>query len=271
MKKILVPTDFSQNANNAMIYALELARQTGSQVILLNAYSIPYSGSTVVIDITDILKEEAWKELEKQMDVCRTRYQDVHVTPVAEYGAAADVVAAAVDSYAVDMVVMGTKGAHGLKGAVFGSVTAATAKRSKAPLLAVPEDFEYKKPRKIAFATDFKVNDASHFNVLAAMLKASGAELELINVSADVHAINKDELEAGVKAKMPEVFAGIHSFKYVQDSDVEEGITNHLINNPADMLVTVAHHYGFFERLVHRSIARRLTLHTHIPLLFLHD
>lgn len=271
MKKILVPTDFSQNANNAFLYALETARSAGTEVILLNAYSIPYSGSTVVIDITDVLKEESWKELEKQMEICRAQYPDVKVTPVSEYGSAADVVADAVDNFQIDMVIMGTKGAHGLKGAVFGSVTAATAKRCKVPVLAVPEDFEYEKPKKVVFATDFNLKAGVSFPALESIIAANRAELEIINVSQDVKSVDQYSMEAKFRNAAPVLVQNVHSFKFIQGNDVEDGIFNHLLNNPADMLVVVAHHYGFFERLVHRSMARRLTLHVNVPLLFLHD
>lgn len=271
MKKILVPTDFSQNATNALVFGLELARKNNAEVILLNAYSIPYSGSTAVIDISDVLKEEAWKELEKQMDMCRAKYQDVKVTPIAAYGAAADVVADAVDAYQIDLIVMGTKGAHGVKGVVFGSVTSATASRAKIPLLAIPEENEYAAPKIIALATDFKINDASNYNVLGGFLSAYMAELDILNVTSDIKALNQDELKNKFSSSLPILTKGIHTFSFIQDGSVEDGIVNHLINRSSDMLVVVAHQYGFFERLVRRSMSRRLTLHANMPLLILRD
>jgi nucleotide-binding universal stress UspA family protein len=271
MNKILVPTDFSANSTNALVYAMEVARKFNSQVILLNAYSIPYSGSTIIVDITDMLKEEAWKGLEGQYELVKHKYSDVKVNMVAEYGAAADIIAGIVETYHIDMVVMGTKGAHGLKGVILGSVTAAAAKRLRVPLLAIPEDVEYKNPKRFVMATDYKLNHPEQLLPLEKLMSAFGGEIDFVNVSDNVKDASLDALESEFKAKVPGLLKEIHTFRRVQSNDVENGIINHLVNHPVDIMVVVSHHRGFFENIFHRSMAKRLTLHTALPLLFIND
>ena len=271
MKKILVPTDFSPNAQNAFVYALELAKEFEAEVILLNTYSIPYSGSTVMVDITDVLKEEAWKELEKQMETARLQYPSVHVTPAAEYGSAADVITAAVDNFGIDFIIMGTKGAHGIKGTIFGSITSAVMKKVDIPVLAVPEDFEYKKPKSVLYPTDLSGGYGDHFKALKSILEKFQSELTILNVSEDAAELNQEKIKADFTKEHQELLTGTHEFVFVQDDEVEEGIVTHIVNNPCDLMVTVAHHYGIFERLMHRSMVRRLTLHSTVPLLIVRD
>jgi hypothetical protein len=137
--------------------------------------------------------------------------------------------------------------------------------------LAVPEENEYADPKIIALASDFKVKNAANYQILENLMNTYMAELDILNVSTDVKSLNQDDLKSSFSSSLPKLTKGIHSFRFIQDDDVEDGIVNHLVNRPAHMLVVVAHQYNFFERLVRRSMSRRLTLHANMPLLILRD
>ena len=113
INKILVPTDFSVNAANALDYALAFARHNAVEVHIVHSYSVPYTGSSVMIDISDVLREKAEEEIHNLIQEIRHNHEndEVSITHSCEYGPASEIIASKAENEKVDMIIMGTKGA----------------------------------------------------------------------------------------------------------------------------------------------------------------
>jgi len=73
-------------------------------------------------------------------------------------------------------------------------------------------------------------------------------------------------------ADLDDLFVGIeHSFKFIEDNDVEKGILKFVNDNNIDLLAVISRKRGFFERLFHKSISKKLAMHANVPILILSE
>ncbi|UJH91367.1 universal stress protein [Antarcticibacterium sp. 1MA-6-2] len=166
MKRVLLPTDFSQNAFNAIRYAIQLLWNEECTFYLLNTYTpvlydsvfILYNSSSLSLD--EIYNENSLKGLEKIEEKIRQDYNNKKhcFEKIAEFNLLNESIREIVKDQNIDMVVMGTKGATGAEQILFGTHTVHAIKRIKCPLLAIPSGFHFKLPHNILFPTDYDVN-----------------------------------------------------------------------------------------------------------------
>ena len=156
MRTILVPTDFSKVARNAAEYAVAFAKGIKANVLLLHVYHVPVPVSIDAAPIMIITPDELRKESEKQLKKEALRLKKntgVNVKYKATMGLAVDEILA--EQRNASFIVMGMKGASKLSETLMGSITTATLRKAKTPMIVIPEKASYKKPVKIAFACDY--------------------------------------------------------------------------------------------------------------------
>ncbi|MAX79542.1 MAG: hypothetical protein CL843_05115 [Crocinitomicaceae bacterium] len=272
MKKILVPTDFSENAENAFDYAVTMAGTEEVEFILLNAYHAPNAGTGgMLVSITDVLRDESAKDLKAAVADLQEKYTGLQIKGISLYGELLEVVDRVITSENCDVVVMGTQGASGLKKVLVGSNTEKVIREVKIPVIAVPENGEYSGFDHIVFATDMKViNDARIMNPLLDVAKKFKARVSVLYVVKEGTEPKIDEdIE---RLRLEDYFEDIeHSYHVVFSNDVEKGISQFLADEGADLLAMIPRHVGFFDRLFKGSITQKFAYHTKTPLLAIHD
>lgn len=273
MKTILFPTDFSKNADNALKYALELAKRTSSGLILFNAYQMPHNRADIMVSIMDILKQDSEKGLKETLDKIKANpgYASVDCKTESHMGDVVSVADALVKEKNIELVVMGTRGASGLLETIIGSNTASMIQHVGCPVLAIPENCKYKIPAKICFAYDLKeIKNPADMQFLIQLASLFNAEIQVLNVRPDPQ--DQDMEQASAEVTLFHYLEGVkHDFFLSAAEDVIQGIQDFIKDHNIDMLVMVAHKYSFFEKIFHRSITRKLAFYTEIPLLALHD
>ena len=164
MKRILIPTDFSHNAWNAIEYSLAFYNNRPVNIHLLH---IVYSGSVTngddlyshgvsILENPGKVKVKQLKDLQHKIDTLYPRNKaniDVRVV----HSLFVEGIKNTVDKLDIDLIIMGTKGASGLKEKTIGSHTGAVITRVKCPVLVIPERANYERPENIAFPTDFNI------------------------------------------------------------------------------------------------------------------
>ena len=270
MKKILVPTDFSKSAFNALEYAVNLAAKLNAEVILLNAYAVP--NSSVMIDLTDVLKEDSINGLVKVKKEITEKYPNSKLETIDYNGDLTSSVKFCSASNDIDLVVMGTTGATGLKETFVGSNTATLIQEINIPLIAIPFKSKLSKKLKIAVSTDLKnLKNIDVFQTVKDLAKIYNGEFHLINVSENLSKVNpKDFIEHAID--VDDIFLGFkHSFKFLENTDFEAEILDYITENDINMLVVVSRKRNFFGRLFHKSISKKLTMHSPVPILILSE
>lgn len=260
MKKILVPTDFSSAADIALRYALRLAEKFDAELLILNSYEVPHSGATMMVSINDLLQEESAKGLERLQTKIQEDYQKVKISTVSLLGNLENCIREMIRTHAIDLVVMGTTGATGIEGKLFGSNTANMIRNIDAPLIVLPATAEINTPEKIAISTDFQfeMTDKIYDPVRFLALNYS-SKINFINVTSSYQKEELERLEEGFGMEVD----------FVYNDNVEAGIQEYLEDKNVDLLVIVAEKHGLFHNMFKPSHSKMMARELNIPMMIL--
>ena len=273
MKTIIVPTDFSAVALNALHYALALAKDLPAKIILYHAYQIPVTFSevpVVTISLEELQKESETKLQELKRDAEHITSHEVHIEAQNILGDVVEELATMCNNYRPFLVVMGTKGAGALERMIIGSSTLAAIKRLDAPVLIVPPGATYKPIKKIGFACDFNhVKDTIPVDEIETLVKTFHASLHILNVD-----YKEKHFTGDLSAELTELNEMLEHlqphYNYINSKFVEEGINAFSDANSIDLLLTVPKKHNFWENIFRKSQSSELVLHSHLPIVAVH-
>lgn len=279
MKKILIPTDFSDNASNALSYALNLLKGTDVVFQLLHishpmvdipSSSIEYFEPIIYQDQSTndaLVKRQLISVLESnKIEESNIKYEIIH-----EIGFASDVIVSKSKELESDLIIMGTKGASGISQFFLGSVTADVIKKSEVSVLAIPADYTFEKLDKIVFATDYEgISNKKTLKPLFDLAARFDAKVLMF------HAIEAKEPIAAYIEEL-QVWKAEKNFHHVRHSNsiascenIADGILDFAGENEADMIALIPHTYTFFGNLLHKSVSKQIAFESKTPLLALH-
>ena len=157
---IILPTDFSDNAFSAALYALKLYNNEQCTFYLLNTWMFTNSGSRTYITSTylDRLQEETSQKLEEHKVLLEEKSNKANheFRTIFSKEPLVNTIKKAIKDQDINLIIMGTKGATGAKEFLFGSNTVNIINKVKnCPILVVPDGYEFITPKKIAFPTDY--------------------------------------------------------------------------------------------------------------------
>jgi nucleotide-binding universal stress UspA family protein len=266
MKKIIIPTDFSETAHRAARYALTLFGDSATYT-LVNAYQVPHSGSTMLLSIADILKRDSEQLLKEQLIKLEDEFPQLtdRLSVVAEMGPADLVLRKLVTHNGIDLVVMGTTGATGLKGALVGSVASGVMQQVPCAVLAIPSGMEPHMPKKILLAADDHSIAQDHCpEALSYIAGRTSAKVMIMNVLGEGES-------TGSSDRVPvNKFDGIdHSYHFEKGKNVGETITSFAQEADVDLLAMVRRKKDLFANLFGHSNTREMIRKTKLPLLVL--
>ena len=278
MKKVLIPTDFSDNAWDALTYVIRLYDDIPCFFYILNTYEVNSGGvntavhSSVTKKLYDILREDSKKGLDKT-EAYLNEYllNDKHeYKTISRHGSISSVVRDLVNKENIDLVVMGTTGASGIKEALMGSNTMRLIKNiNECPIIAVPQDYEFREPELITFATDLKkLLSSIELNALTELLLIHNLDLEILHVKKEneLNDIQKQNIDI-IKQHLG---TNNVSFKEINlEKSISNTINKYTQNNNVDIICLANYEHNFIERLTHEPIIQRVGFHTQIPLLII--
>jgi nucleotide-binding universal stress UspA family protein len=273
MKTILVPTDFSKCANNAMVYALEVAERLGTSVTALYVVYPNEGVDNNMYDaffVDDYVKERL-KGMEKWVKKF-TNGQHFNKVPIhleCRIGFPVSTICQAASDLGASLIVMGTTGATGLRGMLLGSVAGGVVANSKKPVFVIPPRASFRNTARFALATDFKMPvSKGSLQIMRELLNLQHTGLDI------VHVVEKNAKTPDRKAEdaLSEKLGTIpHDFHYLHDSNIVRAIHNFLESRDCNGLVAVAHEHSLLRSLFVKSVSRSLAHHTTVPTLVLHD
>jgi nucleotide-binding universal stress UspA family protein len=275
MKTILVPTDFSKNAENAIDFAVAFAQKENSMLILLHAYHITYPvsdfpGEIIAEEISET-KRVADEKLKKLcLEIMQT--EKVKCERVCKEGLATDVILEASEKMHPDFIVMGTKGASGIKEVLWGSNTAKVIEKTQHPVIAVPDGAVFDGIKKITYATNYYASDIDAIKILSEIAEPFKAIINILHISdGEYIPENENELLKQFVSKVSKkVDYNNFSFQLILGQDVEKELSNYLKEDSTDLLSMSTLHRNLWEKLFGKSITKKLAYHTNVPLLAFH-
>lgn len=279
MRNILIPTDFSENSWNAIAYGLSLFKKTNCTFYIIHISPVlaASGGETAMVLPPELIEEELLKE---SLEKLNTLLERIHKLPYntkhtfhtsAKYGFFIDHIKNAVASKKIDLIIMGTKGASGLKKVALGSNTGSVITKVKCAVLAVPEKAAYHKPKKIGFPTDYIIDyNLNILSLLKDIALLTSAELKFLHIE------NKTETLSALQSKNKEFLAFYfknisHNFSTLNGQNLDSAIDKFTTTENLDLLVMVAKNLNFLERILFRPTVEEISYHTRVPFLVLHE
>jgi nucleotide-binding universal stress UspA family protein len=276
MKRILFPTDFSEASNNAFVYALKLADAIKAELITLHAYELPqlHIGGlpNTLKEVYDSIELENFENFKDQIPLLRDIAEQhnlghVKISNILKHGDLIWTIKKVTKEENIDYVVMGTKGASGLKETFLGSNTGSVMTELEAYVIGVPQSSEYNGIQNVVFTTRFREKD----------LKALKKVIELAKLfDAKVHCLYVKTKKTDVNPVIIEDWKFLFKddkvvFHIIEDENVQQTILNFVDSYNVDMLAMLNYKRGFFEELFKQSLTQKLSYHVQVPLLAIHE
>ena len=272
MKRIILPTDFSENSIHAIQYAMELFKEEECTFYLMNTYTPAIYQTEYVlhspgqIGLGDVYQSESEERLEELHKSLKEKYQNPkhHIMTHSAFNILVDEVVSMTENEEAELVIMGTQGASGAKEIFLGTHTVHVIKKSKCPVIAIPADYKAQVPKTVLFPTDFEVQyrkeDLAPFLNIVSL---TGASIEVLHIASGYGLTEEQQTN---KSKLDELLADIpHTFHELSNQPIIEGINKFQRENSVDMLIMIQNKHTFLERLFIEPIIKKIGFHVNIP------
>jgi len=280
MRTILFPTDFSEIANNAFLYALHIAKSIHAKIYILYTYLEPVLSAThggqpellgEVYQTIELNQFEIYKKKKENLKEIAVNegLQDVELIFLFEEGTVSAVVKNIVDRERIHLVVMGTHGESGFLSKLIGTNTVNVIKSIQNPVLAVPPHAKYQGIKRTVFTTLFREKDKSALKEMLLMAKAVGSKIECLHV---LH--NNKVADILLQTESWQKEFSENDVRYVildEVESIENTIANYILENNIDIIGVVKRNRNFFDRLFNNSISNNLAFHSKVPILVFHE
>ena len=278
MKNILLPTDFSDNSWNALEYAVGLFKDVPCNFYVLHIGRLNQSSAK---GNSFTIPQPRDRKIRKKLNLFFDRIELLpqnrrhHFVAIEEYGTIVDAIRKTVDDKNIDLIVMGTKGASGVKAAIIGSNTGDVITKVACNVLVVPEKATIViPPKEIVFPTDYNIF-YSHtiLEAISEILDISKAKLQVLNVlkSSLLLTPEQEKNKGYLQDYLEETFQDAHRFHDAINKNIKTAIMQHVVMGNAELVIMVAKNLNFLQNLFFDSTIEKVSFHTTVPLLVLHE
>ncbi len=276
MNTILVPTDFSPAASNAIDYAVELAKFFNARIVLVHAFALPITShdAGMTLQMHSLLQEAAKENLETiRKEIYAKHKVDFDISCIAEAGPAYDVIKIVSAKEYADLIVMGmVRRAGKLKEHFIGSTSLEVARKLEIPTFIIPENIKYHRVHKISFACDLKATEETDLVYLAKYFSnIFGAELEVVNVEniEEEVSVEKAQTSDFIEKKLENTPHKIVRITK-EGGNVGHELEDYFNSHPTDIAIVNPKKHNVFYYLFNRSITKELMFHSKLPILAIH-
>lgn len=274
MKKILYPTDFSSTAENAFIFALQIADHLGASIITLHAFNRPdvsnFNLPETLRDVYDSIDLDAFENYEDEVPILReiatdNGYYHVPMVHVLEEGAAVSAILRTANKNKADLIVMGTTGAGKMEKFFFGTVAGKVLEEAHCPVIVVPDTAEFDGIiDNIAVATNFTDEDAILVEALRKFRDSMGSHLHIIHIDTEENGNSETQLKSFCERWANDKNMTKHCIAH---KDINEGLDQFVREKDIDLLALLSHKRSWFDELFQVNRAKALSFQNSIPLL----
>lgn len=278
MKKILFPTDLSDAANHAFIYALQLADKWGASITTLHVYQELQIGDVHLpgslynfYQSMDLYSFENYRDsIPVLVDLARDNdLGHVEVRHSLQEGEVIEKILEAAKAEECSLIVMGTTGARGLKEVFLGSVAGEILENATCPVLAVPVNTEFDgQLDNIAYATTYKNEDAIAIRGLVDIFGHFEPQFHCVNVDL-AHTEPLTQQMDQFQEKVGLIDANIR-YQVLEGTDMKKALTDFLEAEKVDILAMLTKKRSFVQELFNYSKTKMMAYHAKTPVLALH-
>ncbi len=272
MKRILVPIDFSKEAECAAKIAANIAKKTGSEIYLLHMLELPVN----TIDPAEMSSIRSEPQIIYFMKKAHEKFDKFKKLPflkgiktiesVQFHHAFAGIISES-EKNKIDLIVMGSQGASGLQEMFIGSNTEKVVRRSKVPVLVVKKGTENFKIKDIVFASDFNNESKKTFQNIINFANIFKAKIHLLYVNTIHNFSTTLAIESKMENFIKDFEIGEYTRRIYNDISIEKGILSYGRDIDADLIALNTHGRSGLSQLFNGSIGQELTNHALRPVI----
>lgn len=270
MKKILLPTDFSENARHTIEYTARLFENEAIEYVLFHAYDLPPAPALVTsTKLLANIKKDSEEELQQEYDHLSALLKGTGsiLSSAVKRGSVIDIINSKKykDAY---LVAIGSQGKGSTVEYRIGSNTLNIMKNVDTPVLVIPKGLKYSPIHKIVYGADLSgLSDNAILDPVVDLMAKNDVILEITHIS--------DEPNPEKKKRMDELISYFGEdrvrSKYLKESKVSQGFEGLINETNPDLLIMVNRRKSFFTRIFYPSVTKKMILRTSLPILVLHD
>lgn len=269
MKKILVPTDFSEHAENALLVASQIAKNTNAKLLAVHMMDLSNSGlnKSSNREALEGLFHVQLAEKNFKSFVDKDYLQGLEIEHKVQNKKAFNQLNEVAVEEDVDLIVMGSHGTSGFTEDIFvGSNTEKMVRNSDVPVLVIKEKIEDFKMHQVVFACDFKKENAAAYKKAVALFKKFGANVDMLYVNTPSKFMSSYEIEDQVESFLNTV-DGVNKVVYYSDYTVENGVFNYSEKIGADVIAIPTHGRRGLAHFFAGSIGEDIANHSKKPVI----
>ncbi|HEX2532520.1 MAG TPA: universal stress protein [Chitinophagaceae bacterium] len=268
MDTLIVGTDFSPAADNALLYAAALARSLRLQLQVIHVYDIPATMNDMPAMMVsgEELQRLSDESLNRSLERLRRDFGDLTFSGESRLGSVTDEMNDACRKEKAFALVVGSHPATGFERMVFGSSATALLRHAVCPVIAVPEAATFTPLQQVLLATDLASGAPLNLAPLRQLLQASGARLHLVHVRTG----EEGPKEAAAKEALVRELADLQpAYLEITNEDLTEGLNDAVRQTGAELLVCIPHHHSVLEHLFFKTHSEAVLQKAPVPVLFL--
>lgn len=259
MKTIVLATDFSASADNAMMYAGRLANNIGASLLLLHVYQVPVgmNDMPLLVVSTDELKSNADAGLQKAKELLLATFSSVDVQMESRLGDVVDELKDICKKVNPLLIVVGKHGASGVQQILFGSTSLSIIRNINHPVIVVPDRARDFQIQNAALAIDADV-DNTFVQRIKSLVRDLKIHLHLVHVRPEKSAyLQPSNLVSELNSRCSNVY----------DHEFVHGIESYIKENKIDLLIILPHKHNIVERLFVKTHTKELLRKISIPIM----
>jgi nucleotide-binding universal stress UspA family protein len=272
MNTLLVPTDFSIVADNALQYAIDMAHHYHLEITLYHVvqFTPPNLSHVVYVDDTPQMTQDATLKLNEKKEKLQADYPQVPFHVRVDTGFLIESLKSVCNEIQPVAVVMGLTGSGTVMDQLVGSNAFLAMQNLHQPLFIIPKDAKFIPVERICFASDLRnVNQTTPSVAIRVFSKLFNAKLNILNVDKLKRASDPDALRELEQLK--EMFSDIdYEFHFMEHENFQEALQQFIHDKDMQMVILLPKKYSWFESLFHKSQTKVMAYHSHVPLLALH-
>ena len=274
MKTILIPTDFSKNAWNTISFAMQFLERERCTFYFLHTYTPAFYRMDYILGgpefsaIPDKGVDASIEGLEKTLEAVKSKFgnpKHIYET-VSAFNLLTDEINSLTQKKDIDLIIMGTQGASGVKEIFLGTNTVHVIRKAAIPVLVIPSGFKYRPIGQILFTADYESKYKSKdVNIAIEIAKMYQAEITVLHI--------KEAYDLTTKQEENKAFLGLclaqipHRFIEERGTHMPAGIFDYLEKHEYGLLVMINRKHSFFERLMTRQHIDQVGFYVQIPFL----
>ncbi len=277
-KNILIPTDFSGNAWEAINYTLKMYSQIPCKIYFANVYNFPgylTESAFVTMPSTDVYNEyrklsitQLNKTIEKVKEQFKNKLHTYH--SISEHNSLFSFIEDFVSNNTIDLIVMGTKGETNSTDILYGSNTVDVLQNiTQCPVLAIPEKVNFQVPKELVFATDFnKIDDYKKIETLTEIAHLHNAKICVLHINKEEKLTDAQENN---KAILQNYLSNvIYEIRFLSNGDIFDSLSCFVQSRNSDLVTFFSKKHSVFENIFSKPLVKTMGKHSKIPVLVLH-